>query len=594
MTIKYYTIPVINHFRREIKDMKALYYLALVLLALQPPAQANPVAPSAAQDAARGQLVDAMFAAWNRPDSPGAAVLVVQDGQISYRGNFGMADIEQGRAITSFTPIHVASLSKQFTAFAILLLAQEGKLSLDDDVRKYVPELPEFGQTIRIRNLLSHTSGLRDQWNLLAMAGWRMDDVITDEDVMRLVRRQRALNFAPGSDFAYNNTGYTLLAAIVRNVAGKPLAAFARERIFEPLGMRHTVFHEQYGTLVARRARSYQPAPAGGYASVALSYSTVGPSNLLTTAEDLLLWANNFDDARVGGPALLAQMQTSATFNDGTPTAYGGGVEVGTYRGLKSIDHSGADAGFRSYLAYFPQQRLTIIVAANGADVQAGRLGQRIADIYLAGQLEPLPKPVPDYSDGVQVSLAPARLDALLGTYALENGSAITFAREQGQLFGWTAGDEKMQFYPASEREFFVKLSNASFRFDAPDAAGVIGSGTWLRNARAVRARRLAPARLSGQELQPLLGEYYSDELHALYTVTAKEGSVVLGYARGDVALAPFGKQRFVGPWPFGLVTFQCMASKPCAGFTVTESRANEVAFTRVALTGAAGNTAVP
>ncbi|MDN2708139.1 serine hydrolase [Janthinobacterium sp. SUN118] len=576
--------------------MKALCYLAIVspLLALQPPVWGKPPAASATQAATRAQQVDALFAKWNRADTPGAAVMVVKDGQRVYRGSFGMADIEQNRPITPSTSFHVASLSKQFTAFAILLLAQDGKLSLDDDVRKHVPALPDFGQTIRIRHLLTHTSGLRDQWNLLAMAGWRMDDVITDDDVLRLVRRQRALNFVPGSDFAYNNTGYTLLAAIVRKVSGQPLAAFARERIFDPLGMRHTFFHEQYATLVAGRAQSYQPAPQGGYSRIALSYSTVGPTSLVTTADDLLLWANNFNDARVGGPALLARMQTSATFNDGKATGYGGGLDIGAYRGLKTIDHSGADAGFRSYLVRFPDQQLTVVIMGNGADVQASRLGQRIADIYLDGQLQPLPKPMPNYSDGVQVPLAPARLDALLGTYALENGSAITFAREDEQLLGWTAGDDKMPFYPAGEREFFVKLSNASFRFDAPDAAGVIGGGTWLRNARAIRAKRMAPARLPDAALQPLLGEYYSDELHALYTVTAQEGSVVLGFSRGDIALAPFGKNSFVGPWPFGLVTFQCLAASDCTGFTVTESRASDVQFTRVALPGLRGSTATP
>ena len=577
--------------------MKALCYLAFVspLLALaSPPAWADPVAPSATQSASRAQQVDALFAQWSRADTPGAAVAVVQDGQLVYRGNFGMADIERGRTIDASTSFHVASLSKQFTAFAILLLAQDGKLSLDDDVRQYVPELPDFGQTIRIRHLLSHTSGLRDQWNLLVMAGWRMDDVITHDDVMRLVRRQHALNFAPGSDFAYNNTGYTLLAAIVQKVSGKPLAAFARERIFAPLGMQHTFFHEQYATLVAGRAQSYQPAAGGGYDGVALSYSTVGPTGLLTTADDLLLWAKNFDDGRVGGRSLLAQMQSSAVFNDGKPTGYGGGLDIGTYRGLKSIDHAGADAGFRSYLARFPEQRLTVIITGNGADVQASRLGQRIADIYLDGQLSPLPKPFPSYSDATQVPLAPARLDALIGTYALENGSAITFAREHGHLVGWTAGDDKMPFYPSGAREFFVKLSNASFRFDAPDSDGVIGGGTWLRNARVIGAKRIALARLPEQELQPLLGEYYSDELHALYTVTAKDGSVVLAYSRGDIALAPFGKNSFVGPWPFGLVTFQCTASSHCSGFTVTESRASEVAFARVSLVGVPGSAASP
>jgi CubicO group peptidase (beta-lactamase class C family) len=568
--------------------MKApeLALLSALLLA-QVPGWACAQGQVATQAVSRQKQVDALFAKWNRPDAPGAAVEVVKDGKVVYRRAFGMADIEQGRPITPSTAFHVASLSKQFTAFAVLLLAQDGKLSLDDDVRHYMPELPDFGQTIRIRHLLNHTSGLRDQWNLLAMAGWRMDDVIQGEDVMGLVRRQRALNFAPGSEFEYSNTGYTLLGEIVQRVSGKSLAAFSKERIFDPLGMKHTFFHEQYATLVAGRAQSYQPAPGAGYDGVALSYSTVGPSSLFTTADDLVLWDRNFDDARVGGKPLLARMQTPATLNDGTVIDYGDGVFVGNYRGLRSIDHSGADAGFRSYLLRFPDQHLTVVIAGNGADVQATRLGERIADIYLDGQLDALTTPVPDYANSTEVPLDPARLDALVGTYALENGSAITFAKEQGHLVGWTAGDDKMRFYPAGEREFFVKLANARFTFDPPGADGVIAGGTWRRNTRTKRATRIAPAKLTDSDLKAIEGEYYSDELHVLYTVTAKNGSVVLSYSRGDIALAPFAKDSYVGPWPFGLVNFQCAPQTGCTGFTATEDRARDVQFTKVAVVGA-------
>lgn len=525
--------------------------------------------------------VDALFAQWNRPDTPGAAVEVIKDGKVVYRRSFGMADIEQGRAITPSTSFHVASLSKQFTAFAILLLAQEGKLSLDDDVRKYLPDLPDFGQTIRIRHLLAHTSGLRDQWNLLSMAGWRMEDVITHDDVMRLVRRQRALNFTPGSDHSYCNTGYTLLGAIVQVASGKSLAQFSKERIFEPLGMKHTAFRENYSHLVAGRAQSYQPSAGGGYEGVALSYSTVGATSLATTLDDLALWARNFDDARVGGKQVLAQMQTAGTLNDGSAIDYGAGLGISRYRGLRKIDHSGSDAGFRSYLGRFPDQNLTIIVIGNGADVQAPRLGFRIADIYLNGQLEPLQKPVPNYSGSAEVGSDARQLDSLTGTFKLDNGSAVTFTKEQGRLVGWTAGDDKMLFYPMGEREYFAKLVNASFRFDPPNADGVIEGGTWSRHTRSTHGKRVAPQQ--DANLKALEGEYYSDELHVLYTVSVKDGKAVLSYSRGDVELAPFEQDSFVGPWPFGLVKFACAAPNGCTGFTVTESRASDVQFSKVA-----------
>ncbi|XLZ71797.1 serine hydrolase domain-containing protein [Massilia sp. SR12] len=532
------------------------------------------------------QQVEALFAKWDRTDAPGAAVAVVQDGKVVYRRGFGMADIEQARPMSPATPVHTASLSKQFTAFAVLLLAQQGKLSLDDDVRKHLPDVPDFGKPILIRHLLNHTSGLRDQLNLLALAGWRMDDVITEEDIMQLVRRQRALNFAPGSDFAYNNTGYTLLAAIVQRVSGKSLAAYAKENIFQPLGMKNTFFHERYSNLVARRANSYEPGPNGGYASVALSFSYVGPTSLFSTADDLLLWDKNFDDARVGGKALLALMQTPGKLNDGTVLDYAQGLTVGAYRGLRTVDHRGSDAGFRSHLLRFPEQHLTIAVIANGADVQAGRLGQRIADIYLGDKLAALPKPVPNYSDSVPATLQLAQLDALVGGYALENGSAIAFSKESGGLRGWTAGDDPMFFYPAGEREYFAKLVNGSFVFDQPGPDGVVAGGTWRRNTRSVRGKRIEPVKLSEAERKALEGEYYSDELHVLYTVEAKGGDVVLRHPRGDVALLPFGKNSFVGPWPFGLLKFECDAPTACSGFSATEDRARYVQFVKASVVG--------
>lgn len=565
---------------------KHLALLSALLLA-HVPGRSSPAPHVKTQAPGKQGQVDALFAKWNKPGVPGAAVEVVKDGKVVYRRAFGMADIEQGRRIAPMTQFHVASLSKQFTAFAVLLLAQDGKLSLDDDVRKYLPELPDFGQVIRIRHLLNHTSGLRDEWSLLAMAGWRMDDVITDGDIMQLVQRQRALNFAPGSEFSYCNTSFTLLSQLVQRVSGKSLAAFAKERIFEPLGMRHSFFHERYSTLVPGRAQSYQPAADGGYEGFALSYSTVGPTSLFTTADDLVLWANNFDTARVGGKKLLAEMQQPAVLNNGKEIGYGDGVWVGKYRGLRKIDHNGVDAGFRAYLGRFPDQHLAVVILGNSADVVATRLGQRIADIWLNRQLDPLPAPVPDYQDSAEVPNDPAQLDALAGSYALGPDSTITFAKENGHLIGWLNGDDKTPFYPARGRAFFMKTANASFSFDPPGADGIVAGGTWHHNVHATRATRIARARLTDGELKAYEGEFYSDELHVLYTVKAQEGRVTLNYSRGPVTLDPIGPDSFAGPWPFGVVRFQCAPVAGCTGFTVNEERVRELKFTKVAVVGA-------
>ena len=248
--------------------------------------------------------VDQLFAQWAGPDSPGASIAIIQNGKIVYSQGYGSANLEYGVPNTPATVFDLASVSKQFTAFAIYLLAQDGKLSLDDDVRKYLPKLHDFGKVITIRQLVHHTSGVRDQSNLLLLAGWRLEDVITDEDVARLLFQQTELNFAPGDRFLYSNSGYTLLAIVVKQVSGKTLPEFAKERIFDPLGMAHTHFQDDYGIVVKDRAYSYARQPDGKYRYVALSYSMAGPSGLFSTVGDLARWDENFYTGEVGGPAL--------------------------------------------------------------------------------------------------------------------------------------------------------------------------------------------------------------------------------------------------------------------------------------------------
>jgi len=245
-------------------------------------ASAAEISPAAAE-----KQVDALLAKWDSANSPGAAVEVIRDGKVILRKTYGMADIERGVRIAAATPFNVGSVSKQFTAFAIHLLAQEGKLGLDDDIRKHLPNAPEVGKTITIRQLLQHTSGLRDYINLLVLAGWRLDDVFTREDALSVIQRQRELNFAPGAEHLYSNTGYMLLALIVERTSGKPFEVFAKERIFDPLGMKNTFFQPDYAALVPGRALSYSATPAGSYKYVAMTSNVNGAGGVITTLDDL-------------------------------------------------------------------------------------------------------------------------------------------------------------------------------------------------------------------------------------------------------------------------------------------------------------------
>lgn len=312
--------------------------LALLLLA--------PLAPLSAQEDL-GARIDPLFARWDVPGSAGASVSVLHHGEVVFSEGYGEASLEQGTPNTPDAVFHVASVSKQFTAFALCLLQADGVLSLDDDVRSHLPEVPEFGAPIRLKHLLHHTSGLRDQWEALAMAGWRLDDVITTEHVLTLVANQRELNFPTGTEYLYCNTGYTLAGQIVARATGGSFPDFCRERIFEPLGMTRTNFHDDHRHVVRGRADSYRRTE-DGYERAVLSYANAGATSLFTTSRDLLRWLENLGDGAVGGEAVQAWMRERYVLADGTRGAYALGLLHGEHRGRPTLSHAGGDAGFRS------------------------------------------------------------------------------------------------------------------------------------------------------------------------------------------------------------------------------------------------------
>jgi len=338
----------------------------------------------AAQEApgALAARVDAIFAALDRGDGPGAAVAVVLDGRVVLERGYGLAQLEHAAPITPATVFHVASVSKQFTAFAIILLAQDGKLSLDDPIQKHVPELHDFGVPVRIRHLIHHTSGVRDQWELLQMAGWRMDDVITRDQIMALLARQRELNFEPGAEYLYSNAGYTLLAEIVERVSGQPFDAFLEARVFGPLGMGATHVHHDHLQVVPERAYSYRQT-GDGWQNAVLSYANQGATSLFTTPGDLARWLVNLETGDVGGPAAVARLRERGVLNSGDTLNYAFALMRGEHRGRTTWGHSGSDAGFRAQVLHFPAERLGVVVLSNAANGNPGRLAAEVADVFL-------------------------------------------------------------------------------------------------------------------------------------------------------------------------------------------------------------------
>lgn len=342
--------------------------------------------------------IDKLFSKYNM-ESPGVAIAVVKDGKLVFAKGYGSANLEFGQPITSTTVFQIASVSKQFTAFAVYLLEKQGKISLEDDVRKYVPELPDYGRTVRIRHLLAHTGGVKDQAAVLALAGWRPGDVTTTADVMTFVGRQKELNFEPGSRFLYSNSGYTLLAEIVGRVTGESFAEFARKNIFAPLGMTNTQVCDDKDRIISNRADSYE-LENSVYKKRIVNDSTEGSSNIYTTVEDMAKWSMNFETGVVGGRELIDKFNAPSLLDngervvwgisDGEPGFHAKGQIHWNYRGLHLMSHGGHSAAYRSFHGRFPEQRLAVIALSNDEHYANFDDSIKVAEIYLKDKLSPL------------------------------------------------------------------------------------------------------------------------------------------------------------------------------------------------------------
>ena len=324
----------------------------------------------AADSSAQEELtdkVDRVFAEWNTTSSPGCALAVVKDDHVVYEHGYGMANLELGIAITPQSVFDIGSVSKQITAMAILLLAQEHRLSLDDDIRKYLPEMPDYGSTITIRHMLHHTSGLRNYDDLFDLQGIPEADLTTDRDAMELILRQKGVNFRAGEEFLYSDTNYFLMSQIVKRVTGETLRQFAQDRIFGPLQMTSTHFHDDHTMIVPRRATGYAPHKGGGFEIDMSNFEQLGDGSVMTTVEDLFKWDQNFDHPLVGGADAIRQLTTPGTLNNGLVTIpYAMGIFLHHYRGLNWIHHSGEWVGYRRALSRFPDQHFShILVPCN-------------------------------------------------------------------------------------------------------------------------------------------------------------------------------------------------------------------------------------
>lgn len=334
--------------------------------------------------------VDEVFEDLTKAGSPGCALGVYRDGKVVYSKGYGLANLEMNVPITPRTVFDIGSTSKQFSAASILLLEKQGKLSLTEDIRKYIPELPDYGQKITILHLLNHTSGLRDYLTLMELAGVNTDGVTTDEDALQVITRQKALNFAPGSDWLYSNTGFFLLSIIVKRVSGQTLREFAAENIFAPLEMTHTQFRNDHTSLIENRALAYDAREKGGGYALNVSYfEQTGDGAVHTSVEDLSKWDENFYSAKVGGKELLNEIQEPSRLNNGKLLDYAKGLFIADYRGLRTVSHGGSWGGYRAELLRFPEQHFSVACLCNLGTANPSRRARQVADVYLSSLMKP-------------------------------------------------------------------------------------------------------------------------------------------------------------------------------------------------------------
>ena len=503
--------------------------------------------------------VDGLFARWTT-STPGCAVGADVKGQPVVRAAYGMADLEHDVPVTLDTIFEVGSVSKQFTAAAVLLLARDGKLSLDDKVRKYVPEMPDVAADITIRQMLNHTAGLRDWGGLAAIEGWpRTSRVHTHAHVLDFVRRQRMLNFEPGTRWSYSNTGYNLAAILVGRVSGVSFADFTMARIFQPLGMSDTSWRDDHTRIVKRRAIAYTGQKTF---STLMPFENVhGNGGLLTTIGDLLKWNANFVTPVVGDAQFVADMERRARFNDGREHEYALGLYVDTYRGRREVDHSGGTAGYVAHLSRYPDHGVSVAVMCNVTSGNATNTAKAIADLLLPpGRAAALPA-----SERLNAEEGPR----YAGLYrSLTPAAVVTISVQKDQLASSSVGP-------------LTRV--ARHRFDAGGAYVLEFDGRFLRVTdefgTADDYERVEPWKPGVQELQPIAGRYASDELQMTVEVVLDGERLVVRRGTDTVQLAPVFPDGFSSG--VGWVVVRRDASGRIVGFSVNQDRIWDLRFTR-------------
>ena len=524
--------------------------------------------------------IDSIFAEWDKPNSPGGSLGIIREGKLIYARGYGMANLEYDIPNDANSVFRIGSTSKQFTAACIVLLAKEGKLTLEDKLNDFFPDFPPYADQITIRHLLNHTSGIRDYLLLSSLKGFGPDDYFENHDIMQWLIRQQELNFSPGDEFLYSNSGYWLLGQIVEQVSGQNMADFAKAEIFDPLNMNHTHFHNDHNQIVKNRSSGYSPEDSGKYKISMTTLDMIGDGGVFTTINDMVHWNNAYYESDILTPDFWELMTEQGILNNGDTLDYASGLTIGNYRGLKTISHGGAFVGFRADYVRFPEQKISIIVFANRSDANPTQKCYEVANVMLEDEFEDVPDPKVK-SDVPIVDTLHMDIDQITGHYEIQPGAIIEIMVRNDSLFALLTWSGEMKTLLRKTNNTFVVEGDEGIQLTFNKLVDGFASEFILESpGNQSVCQRKAQGGTATTNLEQYTGKYYSEELEVTYEVHLKDANLQLLFGDKDPqSMQAYDDDQFLSAYM--LLRFQ-RKDRDIIGFELDAGRAKNIKFTRM------------
>ena len=524
--------------------------------------------------------IDSLFISWNESNHPGGAVGIMQNGKVIFSKAYGLASLEYGILNTTETLFNTASVSKQFTAMGIVRLHEKGLLNIDDDIRKYLPDMPDFGHPITIRHMLHHTSGMRSLHAMLSLAGWRDDDSRTNADLYRFMLNQKELNFVPGEEYLYCNTGYILMAEIIEKVTNETFTKWIKDNVFEPLGMNHTYVEDRYDRVVPNNATSYYGSKENFFRAVEY-WGYVGSGNMHSTTTDLLNWLQNFSTPKEGWSSAFEMLQTTHKLNDGSENNYAYGVILGEVNGYQRIRHGGSIGGFRASISTYPEEQLSVAILTNFSSANPGQKENQIVNMFLPNKN----KNITDVNESEEsfstISMSEDELKQFEGMYWYDKDNyarKIYFKNDSLRYFRSESSENAL--VPISSNEFrMVGISSkliAKFKLDEKGKKLMM---VQVNDGTPSKFEYFEPVSDHEKLFNTYVGRFYSPELESTLDIKMKNETLIGHHARhGDFPLIMLKKDVLEIPGT-AFIKIKRDGDSQITGARVSNGRARNVWF---------------